>query len=189
MLCAAVYLALCGILYRIFIHSCIWYLTMRQKIALHRQICDCSHDTFFCRVFLSCQRRIKATMKISACCQTIFGYITVCFDRCSVQRSQLPKTFIFWNPCSGFFTNLKRSMCYAGSVDRLVFKMCSWLAWLACDEMPVWCPQRELHTAQQAWHTGTEFCIAQGESIFVMLMLSVLTVVTQTQERQMDLTD
>lgn len=162
---------------------------MRQKIALHRQICDCSHDTFFCRVFLSCQRHIKATMKISACCQTIFGYITVCFDWCSVQRSQLPKTFTFWNPCSGFFTNLKRSMCYAGSVDRLVFEMCSWLAWLACDEMPVWCPQQELHTAQQAWHTDTKFCIAQGESIFVMLMLSVLTVVTQTQERQMDLTD
>lgn len=34
-----------------------------------------------------------------------------------------------------------------------------------------------------------KFCIAQGKSIFVTLMLSVLTVVTQTQERQMDLTD
>lgn len=53
----------------------------------------------------------------------------------------------FRNPSSGFPLTPRDECVMTGGADRLVFRMCGWLA---CDETPVERPQRKKHLTSPA---------------------------------------
>lgn len=116
-------------------------------------------------MFVACQGQIEE--KATACFQTIFGYITVCFDLYSVECNlfSFPRDLLFKIPVLDFHEPQGINVLRLEVLTA--FRLCGWLEW---DETPAECLQQKPLTAQMS---GTRFRKVQGKSILVILMLSV----------------